>query len=350
MIDDARVKSRRQSDGRQSDDEDERTSNSRTARFAKRTTRRVTSRESAAPQISHAHDHVNDHSRAKARPTATPRVLGANQRAAHDSCANLTSAAQSHPSDSSGPLSSSSPGSRHTRHATPRARASSLDAARRPSRVDDVDGDDDGDARARSAYFRDIDPNPNVTSVRAFALASPAFVEPSFARVFARLARVSRVSRVSRVIRVAPRRRWTTRGDANDAGRREVARVVRARPSGVTAHAAITPSSRGGETSRDARAADPPTRDGGATSHGGARARRPAATRARRDRDSTNDARRADARRVRDRRRRRRRVRARARARDARDECGDVRRARRRASELDGTTPRTLDRGESRAR
>jgi len=243
----------------------------------------VTSRESAAPQISHAHDHVNDHSRAKARPTATPRVLGANQRAAHDSCANLTSAAQSHPSDSSGPLSSSSPGSRHTRHATPRARASSLDAARRPSRVDDVDGDDDGDARARSAYFRDIDPNPNVTSVRAFALASPAFVEPSFARVFARLARVSRVSRVSRVIRVAPRRRWTTRGDANDAGRREVARVVRARPSGVTARAAIAPSSRGGETSRDARAADPPTRDGGATSHGGARARRPA----RRARDAT---------------------------------------------------------------
>ena len=243
----------------------------------------MTSRESAAPQISHAHDHVNDHSRAKARPTATPRVLGANQRAAHDSCANLTSAAQSHPSDSSGPLSSSSPGSRHTRHATPRARASSLDAARRPSRVDDVDGDDDGDARARSAYFRDIDPNPNVTSVRAFALASPAFVEPSFARVFARLARVSRVSRVSRVIRVAPRRRWTTRGDANDAGRREVARVVRARPSGVTARAAIAPSSRGGETSRDARAADPPTRDGGATSHGGARARRPA----RRARDAT---------------------------------------------------------------
>ena len=247
-----RASKSRRAKSRQSDDEDERTSNSRTARFAKRTTRRVTSRESAAPQISHAHDHVNDHSRAKARPTATPRALGANQRAAHDSCANPTSPAQSHPSDSSGPLSSSSPGSRHTRHATPRARASSLDAAPRASRVVDGDDADAFDRRVPSACLRDIDPNPNVASARA----SPAFAGASVAR--GRSAR-----RASRVARVIARREAARVGRVSRASRREVTRS-RGRssraPHRVASIKSINQSivPRGGEASRSAIASATP--------------------------------------------------------------------------------------------
>ena len=222
-----RASTSRRAKSRQSDDEDERTSNSRTARFAKRTTRRVTSRESAAPQISHAHDHVNDHSRAKARPTATPRVLGANQRAAHDSCANLTSAAQSHPSDSSGPLSSSSPGSRHTRHATPRARASSLDAARRPSRVDDVDGDDDGDARALGVFSRHRPEPERHERPRVRARVASLRRTVVRARLRASRARLARLARLAR----HPRRAATSMDDARRRERRGSSRGGARRPS-----------------------------------------------------------------------------------------------------------------------